>query len=162
MPSRECTHLRAVLAAAKRLLEAREDQMVTLDNWDMLASAVAACYDVSRDQSPSQRDEEFWVDERGAIVRTVKPKRGDPYQHRCPGEASEAVVHAAEDMGTGVTLERLQAVTGIPHSQVAVAIAFMKDRGCLTPGSERSHIAPEGLHLDAMTEYHALRESGGE
>lgn len=154
--------LRSVLAAAERLLEAREDQMVTLDNWDMLAIAVAACHGVGPSRSATERDEAFWVDEAGFLVRTVKPQRGGPYQHRCPAAAFEAVAHAAEDMATGITLERLQAATGVPFSQVAVAIAFLKDRGCLTPGGGRTHIAAPGLHLDAMTEYYALREKAGD
>lgn len=149
--------LRSVLAAAERLLAAREDQMVTLDNWDMLAIAVAACHGVGPNRA-SERDEAFWVDEAGFLVRTVRPQRGGPYQHRCPAAAFKAVAHAAEDMHTGITLERLQAATGVPFSQVAVAIAFLKDRGCLTPGSGRTHIAAAGLHLDAMAEYWALRE----
>ena len=35
--------LEAVLRAAERLLEARQDQMVTADEWDALHAAVAAC-----------------------------------------------------------------------------------------------------------------------
>ena len=102
-------------------------------------------------------DETFDI-ERDHLVRRVVPRRGKPYEHRCPKAAFEEVAHAAEDMRTGITLERIQSTTGLPFSQVAVAIAFMKERGCLANEHGRTHAALEGLHLDAMTEYHALGE----
>lgn len=102
-------------------------------------------------------DETFDID-RDHLVRRVVPRRGAPYEHRCPKAAFEEVAHAVEDMRTGVTLDRIQAATGLPFTQVAVALAFMKERGCLAPEHGRTQSAPEGLHLDAMTEFHALRE----
>ena len=38
-------NLEAVLKAAEALLEAREDKMVTADEWDSLRNAAAACGD---------------------------------------------------------------------------------------------------------------------
>ncbi len=101
--------------------------------------------------------ETFDID-RDHLVRRVVPRRGTPYEHRCSLATFEAVAHAAEEMRTGITLERIQAATELPFSQVAVALAFMKERGCIAPEHGRTHAAPEGLHLDAMTEFHALRE----
>ena len=43
-------NLEAVLKAAEALLEAREDQMVTADEWDALRNAAEACPD---DQTPA-------------------------------------------------------------------------------------------------------------
>ncbi len=101
--------------------------------------------------------ETFHID-RDHLVRHVVPRRGTPYEHRCSLATFEEVAHAAEEMRTGITLERIQASAGLPFTQVAVAIAFMKERGCLAPEHGRTHAAAEGLHLDAMTEFHALRE----
>jgi len=98
--------------------------------------------------------------ERDHLVRRVVPRRGKPYDHRCPLASFEEVAHAAEDMRTGITLERIRAATDLPFSQIAVAIAFLKERGCLSHEHGRTHAAPAGLHLDAMTEYHALLVHG--
>lgn len=45
--------LQAVLEAARRLLAAREDQMVTAAEWDDLARAVAACDEPERPGAPA-------------------------------------------------------------------------------------------------------------
>ena len=111
--------------------------------------------DTPRQASPSVETFEI---ERDHLVRRVVPRRGTPYEHRCPRSAFEEIAHAAEEMRTGITLDRIQAATGLPFTQIAVAIAFMKERGCLAPEHGRTHAAPEGLHLDAMTEFQALRE----
>ena len=105
--------------------------------------------------------ETFSVD-RGDLVRSVVPARGTPYQHRCSLASYEAVAHAAEEIGSdGITLERLAAEAGVPNTQAAVALAFLKDRGCVTRAHGRIHVpASGGLHLDAMIEYHALAVGG--
>jgi hypothetical protein len=112
---------------------------------------------MDRPSSTSLSDESFSVD-RDHLVRNVVPRRGTPYEHRCPRSAYEEVAHAAEEMRSGITLDRIHAATGLPFTQVAVALAFLKERGSLAPEHGRTHAAPEGLHLDAMTEFHALRE----
>lgn len=112
---------------------------------------------MDRPSSTSILAESFSVD-RDHLVRSVVPRRGTPYEHRCPRSAYEEVAHAAEEMRSGITLDRIQAATGLPFTQVAVALAFLKERGCLSPEHGRTQAAPEGLHLDAMTEFHALRE----
>lgn len=101
--------------------------------------------------------ESFSVD-RDHLVRNVVPRNGTPYEHRCSRAVYEEVAHTAEEMQSGITLDRIQGVTGLPFTQVAVALAFMKERGCLSPEHGRTHAAPDGLHLDAMLEFHALRE----
>lgn len=87
------------------------------------------------------------------------PARGEPYQHRCELAAFEAVAHAAEEAaGEGFTLEEIADAEGLPFSQVAAALAFLKERGCVTVEGRRTYPAGGSVHLDAMTEYHALRE----
>ncbi|MCA9282248.1 MAG: hypothetical protein H6812_10395 [Phycisphaeraceae bacterium] len=104
-----------------------------------------------------QRDESFSVDRAGALVRSVTPARGSPYEHRCQLWAFENVCHAAEEFGDkGFTLEDLIEWASVPHTQAAVALAFLKERGCVTTEGRRSY-GGGGLHADAMTEYHALR-----
>ena len=102
---------------------------------------------------------ETFAVEDGFLVRRVAPRRGTPYEHRCPAAAYESVAWAIDEQAEPFTLEVLQAATGLPFTQVAVALAFLKERGCIAPVHGRKHKAASGcVHLDAMTEYHALRE----
>lgn len=147
-----------VLGAARRLLDAREAQMVTADNWQMLQVAVDAC----AEPTPGDRVEAFYVDPHdGALVRAVRPRSGKTYEHRCPKAAFEQIANAAEEQMPPYVMEDLQQATGVPFSQAAVAYAFMVDRGVLVPAShKRSVPSNSSPFLDAMTEYHALREKG--
>lgn len=152
-----------LLAAAQALLAARGDNMITSDDWAALEAAAQAC--VPREDRPA-RGESFRV-ESGALIRTVAPARADavPYEHVCTLKVFEAVCHAIDELkGEPTALDDLVARTGLPHSQVNTALAFLKERGCLTPARGRRHAAAGGaggcVHLDAMAEYHALREAG--
>jgi hypothetical protein len=49
-------HLQVVLEAAQRLLSAREDQMITADEWEALANAVDQCSAMS--EPPAHGDDE--------------------------------------------------------------------------------------------------------
>lgn len=104
-------------------------------------------------------DESFRVED-GFLVHSVQPASGKPYEHRCPLSAFEQVAHAVDDLGGDrTTLEDLVRRTGLPWTQANVAFAFMKERGCVAPRHGRKHAAATGdVYLDAMTEYHALRE----
>ena len=103
-----------------------------------------------------ERDETFTVLD-GQLVRTVAPARGKPYEHRCPLASFEQVAHAIDEAGgDGFTLETLVAHEGLPFTQVAVALAFMKERGAVETRFRRNYAANDCVHLDAMTEYHAL------
>jgi hypothetical protein len=152
--------LEAVLVAAEQLLAAREDDMLTTDEWDALQHAVAAC----REPDPAERDEVFRVDPDGCLVRAVTPRRGEPYEHRCPRDGFEAVADVAErfgERGTTFVLEDLRRDAGVPWTQAAVAFAFLKERGVVVPASGRAHAAAAAAaFLDAMTEYHALKKKG--
>lgn len=97
------------------------------------------------------------------LVRSVVPKRGTPYQHTCDKDVFENVAHTIDELNSaGFTLDDVQASTQAPHTQVNVALAFMKERGCIVPSVRRKHVgATSAVHLDAMTEWNALREKAG-
>ena len=104
-----------------------------------------------------QRNETFEVRD-GFLIREVVPRRGDPYTHRCSLATFKHVVHAIDELGGGdFTLETLVADEDLPFTQVAVALAFLKERGIIDTRFRRNYAATHiGVHLDAMTEYHAL------
>ena len=114
---------------------------------------------------PATRHETFSVLD-GHLVRTVAPARGKPYEHRCPRASFEQVAHAAEELGErGFTLESLleherNAGRDVTFTNVAVALAFLRERSILEVRYRRSHAASDCVHLHAMTEYHALAASG--
>jgi hypothetical protein len=109
----------------------------------------------------------FLVDQSGNLVRRATPRSGKTYEHRCELKTLEEVAHTIDELaGAPFTYEQvhatMNAVPGAnwPHTQVAVAIAFLKERGILLPIRGRKHIANgDAVHLDAMIEYHALREA---
>ena len=106
-----------------------------------------------------ERDETFSVDRAGALCRSVVPRKGRPYVHRCEPASLEKVAHAIDEAGgKGATLEEIAAAEGLPFTQAAVALAFLKERGCVVVEGRQSYPASGCVHLDAMTEYHALRE----
>jgi len=108
--------------------------------------------------------ERFSVDRAGNLIRSVVPKRGKPYEHRCRKESFEEVAYTADEMaaeGAPIKLHDLVRRTDLPSTQVNVALAFMLERGCLiTEG--RVHYPATGnagnVWLDAIIEYHALAE----
>lgn len=169
MPSsHETNSLRQVLLAAQRLLEARDDQMVTAEDWEALTAAVNA----ATQRPAGGPGESFAVDAvSGALLRRVVPRRGQPYEHACTRAVFEEVAHAIDLMGSAAfTMEEIRSKVGggdeskmPPWSQVATAVAFLKERSCIVPGRERKHVAAtDDTWLDAMIEYHALREKGPE
>jgi len=111
------------------------------------------------------RNESFEVFD-GHLVRKVVPVRGQPYEHRCPQASFEQIAHAAEELGEqGFTLETIvdyerSAGRDVTFTQVAVVLAFLKERGLLDTRYRRNYAATDAVHLDAMTEYHALAENG--
>ena len=97
--------------------------------------------------------------EDGHLLRAVVPQRGAPYVHRCAQKSFEQVAHAAEEHGEdGFTLESLAMAEDLPFTQVAVAVAFLKERGCITIRYRRNYPASSFLYEDAMIEYWALAE----
>ena len=60
----------------------------------------------------------------------------------------------------GFTLEALVERETLPFTQVAVALAFLKERSIIETRYRRNYAATDSVHLDAMTEFHALAENG--
>ena len=113
---------------------------------------------------PTQREriETFEVGD-GHLVRKVVPVRGRPYEHRCPRASFEQIAHAIDESAaddTGFTLETIAEREGLPCTHVAVGLAFLKERSLVVTRYRRNYAATDAIHLDAMTEYHALAENG--
>ena len=95
------------------------------------------------------------------LIRKVVPRHGEPYEHRCPRKAFEQVAHAVDELASeGFTLESLVKHEDLPFTQVAVALAFLKERGIVETRYRRNYAATDSVHLDAMTEFYALAEDG--
>lgn len=94
------------------------------------------------------------------LIRSAVPNTtGKPYRHTCAIESFEAVAHAIDEAGPkGFTLGALRDITGLPCSQIATAMAFLRERGIIEVRGKRNYPTGEAVHVDAMTEYHALRE----
>jgi hypothetical protein len=107
----------------------------------------------------AQHDETFSVVEK-VLIRSVVPRRGKPYQHTCDRDVFENVAHAIDERSGGsFTYEEIRAAVGAPFTQVATAIAFLKERGCIVDSiRKRSVGATSDVHCDAKIEWHALRE----
>ena len=107
-----------------------------------------------------ERNETFEVFD-DHLVRKVVPRRGEPYEHRCPRGSFEQAAHAIDEAGDETfTLESLVEREDLPFTRVAVALAFLKERGIVGTRCRRNYAATDGVHLDAMTEFCALAENG--
>ena len=150
----ELDNLREVLRAANAVLAAREDQMLTADEWDGLEHAVAT----ATQPPPADGRSETFAVEDGALVRRVVPAKGKAYEHRCPQEAFEAVAATIDEIGQNAfVLEDIRQRANVTWTQAAVAFAFLKERSCVLPVHGRKHVAASTFVFeDAMTEYHAL------
>jgi len=109
----------------------------------------------------SERIESFSI-ENDLLVRRVGPKRGTPYEHTCAKQVYDDVAWAIEQRGSrSFTGEDIRDAIDAPFTQVAVAIAFLKDRGSIVPARERKHrAASDFVYEDALIEWHALRLKG--
>ena len=107
-----------------------------------------------------ERNETFEVVD-DHLVRKVVPRRGESYEHRCLLKSFEQVAHAVDELASeGFTLESLVKHEDLPFTQVAVALAFLKERGIVETRYRRNYAATQCVHLDAMTEFCALAENG--
>lgn len=104
--------------------------------------------------------ETFSITLCGDLLRSVVPNRGAPYEHTCRRETFEAVAWAIDQRGgLPFTNEVIRDTVDLPFTQVMVAMAFLKERGCITSERRRAHVAASGVfYEDAMIEWHALRE----
>jgi len=96
------------------------------------------------------------------LVRRVVPTRGrgTPYEHTCTKQVFDDVAFAIEELGTATfTGEEIRAKINAPFTQVMVAMAFLKERGCIVPADQRRHHAASAfVYEDALIEWHGLRE----
>lgn len=108
-------------------------------------------------RSPVDERQTFTI-ERGHLVRTVAKPDGRTYSHRCSLASYKAIAHFIEEhAGQGVTTGMLwEAVPDVPCTQASVAVAFLKERGCLEVRQRRMFPTSRFFFEDAMTEYHAL------
>lgn len=108
-------------------------------------------------------DETFAIED-GVLVRRVNPKRGKPYVHTCTKQVYDDVAWSIEQLGAATfTLESIRDMIDAPFTQVAVAMAFLKERSCIVPARERRHkAASDFIYEDALIEWHALAEKRGE
>lgn len=99
--------------------------------------------------------------EGGFLVRNVLPRSGRRYEHRCSRAGFAAVVTYIEEHATeGVTCGDLwRYLEDVPASAAAVALAFLKERGCVVTRRKRSYPASDVFAEDAMCEFWALAES---
>lgn len=147
--------LRDVLRAAEAVLAARENQMLTSEEWDVLAHAVAAA------TQPVHGPNETFSVREGVLTRSVVPKRGVPYTHTCDQDVYEQVALAIDELvGASFTYEEIRQIIDAPFTQVAVAIALLRERGLIETAQRRRSVAAsaDDTYLGAMIEWHALRE----
>lgn len=105
----------------------------------------------------SAREDDYSIDRAGSLVRSVVPRRGYPYQHRCTMDVYKRIAHVIDERGEpGFTVEDLIAWEDVPSSQAATVLAFLKERGCIVTEGKRNYPAGKGVYEDAMVEYFAL------
>ena len=97
----------------------------------------------------------------GCLIRTVTGADGRTYTHRCELAVFEKVAWVLEETpaeGEGVAINEIAAAEKLPHTQVDVTLAFLHERGIIDRRHRRNYPATSSVHLDAMVEWHALRE----
>jgi hypothetical protein len=109
---------------------------------------------------PRKRVVNFDVVDDHLEMRVAFP--GDPdrnYIHRCTRDTFREVAFTIEENAAGgMTLEDLVVAMDAPYTQVNVALAFMKERGCVEVRHRRSYPASGQLYEDAMIEFMFLAE----
>jgi hypothetical protein len=120
-------------------------------------------HDPKSQSRPGKERQELFNVVDDHLVRSVVPAqgRGRPYEHQCARSTYEQVAHAIDEVGVnGFTLTEIVQRENVPSAQAAVAIAFMKERGCVITRYRQNYAASDSVHLHAMTEYLALAEKG--
>ncbi len=105
-----------------------------------------------------------FIIEDGCLVRTVAGVDGRSYVQRCSNKVFETVAHAVEEtpaQGDGTCAPDISRRENLPFTQVDVALSFLKERGIVDVRHRRCYPASQSVHLDAMTEFHALAEERG-
>jgi hypothetical protein len=105
----------------------------------------------------TQRDVEFAV-RHGRLVRLVRLRDGRSYTQQCTRAVLEQVAWLVEARGeAGVTTPEVwAALPELPCTQLSIALAFLKDRGCVETSGRRSYAVSATVYEDALTEFHYL------
>ena len=96
------------------------------------------------------------------VVFTDNPARD--YVHRCTRDIFREVAFTIEEKAAapgsdGTTLEDLVAKMDAPFTQVNVALAFLKERGCVEVRRRRTYPASAAMYEDAMVEFTYLADA---
>ncbi|HCD32180.1 MAG TPA: hypothetical protein DER01_07200 [Phycisphaerales bacterium] len=107
-----------------------------------------------------QRDVTFRViDDHLEMHVTFKHQPDRNYVHRCTRDVFRDVAYAIEDHAAGgTTHEQIVHVIDAPCTQVNVALAFMKERGCVETRHRRTFPASDIVYEDAMIEFMHLAD----
>jgi hypothetical protein len=94
----------------------------------------------------------------GRLVRHVRFRDGRGYTQQCTGAVLEQVAWLVEARGeAGVTTPELwDALPELPCTQISIALAFLKEQGCVETSGRRSYAASATVYEDALTEFHYL------
>jgi hypothetical protein len=111
---------------------------------------------------PSIDERQAFAVELGHLVRTVTKHGGGTYSHRCSLESFKAVAHFIEEHAQqGISTNMLwQGLPNVPCTQASVAVAFLKDRGCIDVRHRRMFPTSGCFVEDALVEFHALQHAG--
>ncbi len=107
-----------------------------------------------------QRDVTFCVQDDYLEMRVTFQHQPDRnYVHRCTRDVFREVAYVIEDHAAGgTTLEQIVHATNAPYTQVNVALAFMKERGCVEIRHSRTFPASDIVYEDAMIEFMYLAQ----
>jgi hypothetical protein len=107
---------------------------------------------------PAIHERQVFSVELAHLVRTVVTRNGQTYHHRCSLASYDEVIRHIEEHA-GVTTPMLwEALPDVPCTQASVAVAFLKERGCLIMRNRHLFPSSSFFYEDALTEFHALAE----
>jgi hypothetical protein len=99
------------------------------------------------------------IDDHLEMLVTFPHQPDRNYTHRCMRDVFREVAYAIEDHAAGgTTLEEIVEVIDAPYTQVNVALAFMKERGCVETRRRRTFPASDIVYEDAMIEFMHLAQ----
>lgn len=149
-------HLDAVLDAAERILSAREEQMVTSEEWDSLHRAVTVC----REPSAEERTEAFAIRD-GCLVRTLTGPTGTATECSVPLDVYETVARVMDDVNGTFNTEEVRSESQVTWTQAAAVLHLLARRGVIraVEGGQFVMVSPE-TYAAAISAYHSLRREG--
>jgi len=88
------------------------------------------------------------------LIRKVVTCTGH-YSHKCSLRSFKEVLHYLE-LNDGVTSNTMWNELDIPCTQISVALAFLKERGCVVVDGRKVYSSSDVLYEDGMTELYAM------